>query len=351
MIFSDNILAGVVLTREAIQSDNFVSGVSGWRIRKIGDAEFNNAVFRGEIWVGTAPNPQIHIHTAAGHGDIDFWTNDPQEVWPGGINAEILAGVPADSLTTLIFSPTTLAGGQAYLRVGYTMAPSDYTFIDGEADTIQFDTSVGMNIVADPGQPALKVRQNTDANWRCELASYGDIRWADGIAGYDVRLYRAGAASLRTDSSLTVDGSATITGRATISGKRPHLNIGRTTNTASSGTYTAVETITDTITVAVVTGRVYEIVHTGGWRSTVALDVQDTWIREDNVAGTVIQRNRIGMPTASGTIQGIMRTFWTAGATGNKTFVVTGQRYSGTGTCSRYGSATIISHLTVVEVG
>jgi hypothetical protein len=350
MIFSDNILAGVVLTREAIQSENFVTGVSGWRIEKDGDAEFNNAVFRGEIWVGVAPNPQIHIHTVAGHGDIDFWTNHASEVWPGGINAEILVG-PPDALTTVIFCPTTLAGGQAFIRAGYVLPPSDFTFIDGEADVIQFDTTTGMNLVSGAGQGALRIREDTDANYRFEVAAYGDIRWADGTNAYDCRLYRTGAAALRTDSSVTMDGSATITGRATVSGLRPHLHVGTTANTASSGTYTAVETITDSITVAVVSGRTYEIMHTGGWRSTVAADVQDTWIREDNVAGTVRQRNRLAMPTASGTIQGIMRTFWTAGASGNKTFVVTGQRYSGTGTCSRYGSASIPSHLTVVEVG
>jgi len=50
VIFLDNILAGVVLTREAIQSEDFVTGVSGWRIAKNGDAEFNDVVMRGDIW-------------------------------------------------------------------------------------------------------------------------------------------------------------------------------------------------------------------------------------------------------------------------------------------------------------
>jgi len=47
MRFLDSILAGIVLNREAIQSDNFVTGISGWRVRKIGDAEFNNLTIRG----------------------------------------------------------------------------------------------------------------------------------------------------------------------------------------------------------------------------------------------------------------------------------------------------------------
>lgn len=344
MIFLDNILAGVVLTREAIQSEDFVTGVSGWRIAKNGDAEFNDVVMRGDIWVGVAPNPQIHIHTVAGHGDIDFWTNHVSEVWPGGINAEILPIVP-DALTTVIFCPTTLAGGQAFLRCGYVLPPSDYTFIDGEADVVQLDTSTGMNLISGAGQGALRVRQDTDANYRWEVAAYGDQRWADGTNAYDCRLYRTGPAALRTDSTMTIDG------RATVGGLYPHLQVGTTYNNTSSGTFTAAETITDSITVAVVAGRTYQIEHTGSWRSTVANDVIDSWIHEDNLAGTILQRNRAAIPTASGAKQETLRTQWTAGASGNKTFVVSGQRYSGTGTCSRYGSGTIRSYLTVVEIG
>ena len=48
MRFTDAVLAGVVLNREAIQSDSFVSGASGWRVLKTGSAEFNDVVFRGD---------------------------------------------------------------------------------------------------------------------------------------------------------------------------------------------------------------------------------------------------------------------------------------------------------------
>lgn len=343
MIFSDNILAGVVLTREAIQSENFVTGVSGWRIEKDGDAEFNNAVFRGEIWVGVAPNPQIHIHTVAGHGDIDFWTNHASEVWPGGINAEILAG-PPDALTTVIFCPTTLAGGQAFIRAGYVLPPSDYTFIDSEADVIQFDTTAGMNLISGVGQGALRIRQDTDANYRYEVAAYGDIRWADGTNAYDCRLYRTGAAALRTDSSVTVDG------RITTSGYYPRCRVGTTTNTANTGTFTA-ETITDTITVALKNGRKYAIEFRGAARSSVAADIVDARIRQDNVAGTQMIVDRLVVPTAAGTRQCPLYAEYTAGATANKTFVVTMQRQAGTGNISRPGAATSPSILFVDEIG
>lgn len=41
------ITAGVTLIRDAIQSQNFLTGISGWRIKSDGSAEFNNVVIRG----------------------------------------------------------------------------------------------------------------------------------------------------------------------------------------------------------------------------------------------------------------------------------------------------------------
>jgi len=49
MGFRDPIVAGDTLVRQAIQSDNFVAGSAGWRIRRIGDAEFNDLIMRGEV--------------------------------------------------------------------------------------------------------------------------------------------------------------------------------------------------------------------------------------------------------------------------------------------------------------
>lgn len=49
MPFSDPITAGDKLVRNAIQSDTFVTLVSGWQIKRDGSAEFNNASIRGPI--------------------------------------------------------------------------------------------------------------------------------------------------------------------------------------------------------------------------------------------------------------------------------------------------------------
>lgn len=47
--FENPLTAGTVLIREAIQSQNFQTGVSGWKIEADGDAEFNNLTIRGEF--------------------------------------------------------------------------------------------------------------------------------------------------------------------------------------------------------------------------------------------------------------------------------------------------------------
>lgn len=56
------------LIRSAIQSPNYVAGVSGWTINKSGTAEFNSATLRGLLEIGPAsPNPRI---SESGPADI-----------------------------------------------------------------------------------------------------------------------------------------------------------------------------------------------------------------------------------------------------------------------------------------
>lgn len=52
MTFGNPIVGGVTLIRPAIQSPNFVTGVSGWTVRADGSVEINNATIRGAISAG-----------------------------------------------------------------------------------------------------------------------------------------------------------------------------------------------------------------------------------------------------------------------------------------------------------
>lgn len=49
IVFEEPITAGTVLVREAIQSPDYVAGVSGWQINIDGTAEFSSGTFRGTI--------------------------------------------------------------------------------------------------------------------------------------------------------------------------------------------------------------------------------------------------------------------------------------------------------------
>lgn len=51
MGFRQPILAGNTLVRDAIQSNPFTAGVTGWRISRNGDAEFHNGMFYGNILI------------------------------------------------------------------------------------------------------------------------------------------------------------------------------------------------------------------------------------------------------------------------------------------------------------
>jgi len=80
--FENPVVGGTVLIREDIESQNFVTGISGWEIRADGSAEFNNVVIRGGIVVGgTAlyydgtPGPNTLVASISAVAGIDPFGN------------------------------------------------------------------------------------------------------------------------------------------------------------------------------------------------------------------------------------------------------------------------------------
>jgi hypothetical protein len=72
LTFEDPIAAGDgSLIFPALKSPNFSAGVSGWRISRNGDAEFNNVVIRGEVDINGNNNSYIRIYTAAQGGGVN----------------------------------------------------------------------------------------------------------------------------------------------------------------------------------------------------------------------------------------------------------------------------------------
>jgi len=126
-------------------------------------------------------------------------------------------------------------------------------------------------------------------------------------------------------------------GQQLIANRVPGERIGTTINTANSAAITTVETIVDTVTVPLVSGRTYRITWAASILGTVANDQGIARMREDNVAGTTLQVVRFKAPTATN-YPLRMEAEFTAVATGNKTFVVCLLRE--VGTLTRIGNAT-----------
>lgn len=117
MSFKEVIVAGVNLVREAIQSPNFITGLSGWRIARNGDAEFNNLAARGSIQIGgTPPAQSITGGIINGQPQFDFYSGAPSETGPAKIFADasgtdpefvLQSGAEGNGMVEIIMVPPT----------------------------------------------------------------------------------------------------------------------------------------------------------------------------------------------------------------------------------------------------
>ena len=113
----------------------------------------------------------------------------------------------------------------------------------------------------------------------------------------------------------------------------------------SSVTSISTETQTDSITVTLVSGETYEIVHSAIWSGSSSSVIVKPRIREDSSSGTQLASWEFPVTAVAHYYNGMFRAIYTATASGSKTFVVTGE--ANTGTCNRVGSSTDPSNLTV----
>lgn len=82
MQFQDDLAAGIVLVRPALQSPDYVTGVSGWAIMIDGSAEFNDVVIRGgttvsglALYYNGPPGPGTLILSIAAQPGTDAFGN------------------------------------------------------------------------------------------------------------------------------------------------------------------------------------------------------------------------------------------------------------------------------------
>lgn len=109
----------------ALKSPNFVSGSTGWTIRRDGTFELSGGVFRGEIEVDGPNNANIKINAIAGFPTINFY---PDDVGPPAATNLIAPGeifVSTMDFANQIYvmdiaSPTATSGSQASITLTST---------------------------------------------------------------------------------------------------------------------------------------------------------------------------------------------------------------------------------------
>lgn len=141
----------------------------------------------------------------------------------------------------------------------------------------------------------------------------------------------------------------TSMGFQALAGRIPGERIATVIHTASSVGAVTSETEVASITAALVSGRTYRVTVDYPVRFTVATDMFDARIREDNSSGTQIQRRTPSVSVAGGGSNTLVRleVEYTALSTGNKTFSFTIARMSGTGSGTPVPSATAPGYMYV----
>lgn len=101
------------------------------------------------------------------------------------------------------------------------------------------------------------------------------------------------------------------------------------------------------IVAGLITGRTYRVTAVMKADSSVAEDTSDVRLREDSTAGTEMDLIRVDIKDATGRWRGRLEAEYTAVADGDKTFVLTMNRATGTGNVILIASATVPSYLYV----
>ena len=127
-----------------------------------------------------------------------------------------------------------------------------------------------------------------------------------------------------------------------LAGRIPGERIATTVVSSDSSTFTSTEVSLATVVAPVVAGRTYRVRAVGQFGSTVSNDRVSPRIRQDSVAGSEMVGTNIDI-TAGGITFGWpfdIEAEFTAGTTENKTFVLTGDRSSGSGNCHLEAAST-----------
>jgi len=214
--FTNPLVAGTTLIRDAIQSPNYIAGVSGWSINKDGSAEFNDLTVRGELFVTGDDGSQISIEKVNNNGSMQpfiFLTPanptanglsySPAEIYaiesfPGDTQLELSIESPSPIFATRkssilrLYSENDTGSAKQHIDMFSRVHVRD---MSGQNGDLQVDgsLSVGNHI---NGSFYKTVVSDTD----------GSINFGSGTAAQDTNLYRSAANVLKTDDAFVATG-------------------------------------------------------------------------------------------------------------------------------------------------
>jgi hypothetical protein len=214
-----DIKSGGVVFQPDVQSDNFVAGSSGWRIKNTGDAEFNTVIIRQEILHPLASpvldpasslfessiNPTI---TQASAHTIRYTLDGTYPVLSGGTAQTITSGNSLPSALTT----TTAVRAVAYNAGGQSSPESVaiYTKTAGVADSYSLTVT---NLNAFTGQNSTVLYpENTFIGKEFIKNQCTDFNVEISSANVSV----SGASSTKTDTGTTIKIELTLSENTTI---------------------------------------------------------------------------------------------------------------------------------------
>jgi len=192
MPFSDPILAGEELIREAIRSPDYVAGAAGWRIAADGSAEFNDTTVRGELLANGSTGSSIRVLADASSQQARIEITPPDVAGhpldnPASVNSSSNAnGFVSVSLTSPQVADHTdrafmwLAAQPADPRTSARLAAADVTISTADRTTLEFAAPDGWTRY-EFTHDALRVTNDGVTTWaeldqgRLRLPGTGDV--------------------------------------------------------------------------------------------------------------------------------------------------------------------------------
>lgn len=215
MTFTDPIIGGESkLIRSAIQSPNYVPGVSGWTINRDGTAEFNSTTIRGELLVTDPDGSYVRIYD-----------QDP------GSGALIEFGLPTASGAVL--TPASITSSDNASGTGHPGIVFKSATVDGSPFAIMNMISNTTTDTSDMFLDATDIVLTAETRGRFYAGSLLDFQMLPGGSG----LFQVRDGDANFGQDLTVDGKAYTETSRIIVGNKTVLNTAQGAGTTTSATY------------------------------------------------------------------------------------------------------------------